>query len=144
MHQKKTIRDSLYAGLTLLFSLGGLLFGILGTNVAAAENALPTQNAGLAEHYLEEAIQRGDPEAMRILAEELLSGKTLRKDVARAIKLLEEASAVSTEVQVLLGQIYLDGKDIRRDAEKGRTYFEKAAASGNSKPAAPLLASRSR
>jgi TPR repeat protein len=78
---------------------------------------------------LESKAFSGDPEAAYDYAVLLYRGEFVEKDVAKAIKFFEVASAGGVkEASYNLGLLYVSGQRVaRKDVKKGMEYLEKAA-----------------
>ncbi|MDQ2090279.1 tetratricopeptide repeat protein [Marimonas arenosa] len=101
--------------------------------IAAADAAIWAKPGpamlGEAQAVLEKAAADGDSAAQRILAQHLLYGWVLEKNVDKGLVLLKQAAAGGDgEAQAELGQSYLWGTWTETDVARGRDLLEQAAA----------------
>lgn len=117
-------------------SLGVL--AILADSGLAQDNSAPvmmSRNGGgirwssLAD--LQKFAARGNPKACAQLGEDYLTGTEVKKDVSRAVPLLETAArGGEPSAAFRLGMLFDDGNGVPQDRTKALLYFRAAAAGG--------------
>ena len=114
----------------LLYKIGRMYYNGLGTDVDKPK----------ALKYLIDAEKQGNMQAKRIVAQELLSGEHIPKDIPRGLAMLTEcANKGDTSAAYKLGKIYFKGEFIVADYDKAEQYL-KAAVDDNNKYAMYSLA----
>ena len=99
----------------------------LGSILGTAERLQP--NYAVAVRHLGIAAERGNPAAADLLANLLIAGKGVPRDVPHAIHLYEMAAANGwPNAAVSLGKLYLAGKVVPRDETRGLAWLDAAAA----------------
>jgi hypothetical protein len=77
------------------------------------------------------ALDAGIPQAGTNLALLYLEGKGVKKDVKKALTLLNAAAKNDSQADVALARIYLSGTDVKQDEKKGEALLNKAVRAGN-------------
>ena len=117
-----------------------LLNGLAEANDVGALNALATvylkgndakANPDLARRYLDRAIALNDVNAKRILAEALIRGQGLSKDLAQGSALLESAATTDVSAKILLANLLLTGAELPRDQSRALKILNELADTGN-------------
>jgi TPR repeat protein len=85
-----------------------------------------------AREWYEQAVNRGDAAAMRMIALLYANGAGVPQDYGKAREWYVKAAAFGdVEAIINLGFLYYNGQGVPQDFVKAREWYEKAAASGN-------------
>lgn len=89
-------------------------------------------NAETAFAWLDKAIERGDARTMAIAGHYLVTGSHGKTDVAKGLRLLEEATSNGyLPAYRWLGVLYERGNGVRQDVELARAWYQQGAAAGD-------------
>lgn len=81
---------------------------------------------------LKKACDRGYDPALVKMAQYMINGEKVPKDIGRAIEYLKIADKHNNEfAQYMLGRLFLFGKDVEKDKEAALEYLTKSAVQGN-------------
>ena len=93
---------------------------------------VPERDEELGYQYLEEASDKGQPEAMTLLVRMFMQNAYDGIDAERAAKLsIAAAKQGVPEAQMFAGLAYMDGVSVDQDYSKAARYFRLAANQGN-------------
>lgn len=85
-----------------------------------------------ARRLFDQAAAIGDPEALRLLGEQLVRGNSFDKDTAGGLAMLERSAEMgSAKAKIVLGGLYLEGTHLPYSETRARDLFEAAAADGD-------------
>ncbi|MBI3875681.1 MAG: SEL1-like repeat protein [Verrucomicrobia bacterium] len=117
----------------LLHAFRGVLFCLLCA-VAAANGRAQSITTDWGAKSLPEirlGAERGQPVAMRLLANAYLTGEGVPKDPAEAVKWLTKAAEQRDALaQFILGILYQEGRGVARDAFEAAKWYRAAAGQG--------------
>lgn len=83
-------------------------------------------------NYFRTAAKKGNPNAKREMAVELISGKHIPQNIDEGIRLLTElADKGDTSAAYKLGKIYMNGENVFRDLDTAEKYLKIAVADNN-------------
>ena len=103
-----------------------------GYGTSAAKEAYESGDFTRAREMFAAAAEKGDPEAKHYLANLYYRGHGVKKDSAKALKLLEEAASDDYILSIAtLGAMYLEGGIAIQDYQKAFNYFLRAAELGH-------------
>lgn len=106
----------------LLYKIGRMYYCGLGTDVDKLK----------ALKYLVESAEKGNMQAKRIVAQELISGEYIPQDIIRGLTILTEcADKGDTSAAYKLGKIYFKGEYVPVDYDKAEKYLSVAATDNN-------------
>lgn len=102
---------------------------------AILKNGEKNQGENKAIPWLQKAVQKGNGEALGLLADIYLSGDGTKKDVIKAVDYYKKAiEKGNTKAYVSLAEIYTEGADgIAKDLNKATEYYQLAAINGDDK-----------
>lgn len=101
--------------------------------LAQGSNGAPL-DPGLAQKYLEQAVDQNHRAAVLALAEQLEEGARLPRDAPRAVQLYERAARLgSPRAARLLGEHYRDGIGVAEDKAEAFMWFEQAGTRGDAR-----------
>lgn len=91
-----------------------------------------TQNHDLSLHYLKKACDKQFEPALIKMAQLLIEGQKIEKDIDKAINYLKIAESNNNQfAQYMLGKLFLFGKEVEQDKELAVEYLQKSAQQGN-------------
>ena len=91
-----------------------------------------TQNHDLSLHYLKMACDKQFEPALIKMAQLLIEGQKIEKDIDKAINYLKTAESNNNQfAQYMLGKLFLFGKDVEQDEKLAVEYLQKSAQQGN-------------
>lgn len=83
-------------------------------------------------NYLHQAVKLNHESAQIKMAELLINGTIIEKNVEEAIRLLKKAEEKNNPfAQYILGKLFLFGKEVQQDKELAFIYLHKSASQGN-------------
>ena len=90
------------------------------------------KNHDLSLHYLKMAGDKQFEPALIKMAQLLIEGKRIEKDIDKAINYLKTAESNNNQfAQYILGKLFLFGKDVKQDKELAVEYLQKSVQQGN-------------
>lgn len=91
-----------------------------------------TKNDNFSIYYLKKACDKKYEPSLIKMAQLLIEGKRIEKDIDKAIHYLKIADSNNNQfAQYILGKLFLFGKDVEQDKELAVEYLQKSAEQGN-------------